>query len=291
MEKVSSSNITKIALISLDLDDTLLTSRKTIPPYTQSILQRLQEMGMILVLNSGRFYHEIKPYADQLQLAKYGGYVISANGQRIHAMRTDKSYEFPMITIQDANDFLSFAKQHHLMCYSHDRTHYHFYASFFYRMMFSCAQWVGKTLPVVKHHLPNALFAWEPSPYPETLSIPLEKLCLIALPHHLRQMNQYIKQQHPGYHTFPINRLSKEIVHSSISKKNAIEKLCQDLSLSMDQVLAFGDAGNDLPLLQEAGIAYTMKNAHPAILRQASRITTNTNDEEGVAKTLASLFL
>lgn len=246
---------------------------------------------MILVLNSGRFYHEIEPYAEQLQLAKYGGFVVSANGQSIHAMRTNAHYEFPMITKQDANAFLSFAKQHHLMCYSHDRTHYHFYASPFYCMMFSCAQWLGKTLPYVKHRLPKSLFVWEPSPYPETFPLPLEKLCLIGLPHHLRQMAQYIQQESPTYHTFPINLLSKEIVHSSISKKNAIEKLCHELSFTMDQVIAFGDAGNDLPLLREAGIAYTMKNAHPSILKQASRITAYSNDEEGVAKTLASLFL
>lgn len=287
---MSSLNTTKIRLISLDLDDTLLKRDKTISDETIKILQRLQKQGMILVLNSGRFYHEIEPYAKQLNLYHNGGYAISANGHTIHNLFTQDRYEFPSITSQDSTLFLRYAKQHHLMCYFHDQINYHVYATLWYRNMFRSAQRIAQALKPILPYFPKSLFAWDPQPYPKQIQVPLEKLCFIGLPQHLEKLSTYVETQKQEYHTFPVNIFSKEIVHHSVSKRNAIAHVCAKHHLTMDQVLAFGDAGNDLPLLKDAGIGYTMKNAHATILKQATHITKYTNEEDGVAQTLAELF-
>ena len=54
-------------------------------------------------------------------------------------------------------------------------------------------------------------------------------------------------------------------------------------------VVAFGDMPNDIPLLSWAGRGVAMGNAHPAVVEVADEVT-RTNDEDGVALYLRTLF-
>ena len=56
-----------------------------------------------------------------------------------------------------------------------------------------------------------------------------------------------------------------------------------------EEVWAFGDMPNDLPLLSWAGRSVAMGNAHPAVREIADEVTL-TNDEDGVAVYLEKLF-
>lgn len=286
---MSSLNTVNIKLISLDLDDTLLTSKKTISQETIEYIQRLRKDGMIIVLNSGRFYHEIEPYAKQLKLDELGGYIISANGQCIYNCKTMQQYEFPRIEASYVNKWLVYSKHHHMVCYLHDEIGYHFYAQAWLRFLFHIAKIAG-SIPQLKRHLPKSLFVWSPQPYPRTYSKEQIKLCFVGLPFMLQKLEAMLHKTTNAYHLFSVNRFSKEVVHSTISKKEALLHICEKEGILMEEVLAFGDSGNDLPLLTSSCIGYAMKNAHPKIQKQASHITTYTNDEDGVLHELKALF-
>ena len=43
-----------MAYIIFDMDDTLLNDRRSITPYTQQVLKKLQAMGHKLVINTAR---------------------------------------------------------------------------------------------------------------------------------------------------------------------------------------------------------------------------------------------
>lgn len=290
MEKVNSLNTTSIQLISLDLDDTLLTNKKTISQETIAYLQRLRSEGMILVLNSGRFYHEIEAYAKQLKLDEIGGYIVCANGQAVHNLLTQERYEFPYITSSYVNAWLSYSKKHHLITYFHDEDGYHFYAQAWLRISFHFAKMIGSCLPFLKKLLPKSLFIWNPQPYPTTIIREQAKLCFIGLPFMLKKLENTITQSTSDYHLFAINQFSKEVVHHTISKKEAILYICEQEKISLSNVLAFGDSGNDLPLLTSGCIAYAMKNAPLFIQKQVAHTTQYTNDEDGVLKELKAIL-
>ncbi|MEU6090937.1 Cof-type HAD-IIB family hydrolase [Streptomyces sp. NPDC047085] len=57
------------------------------------------------------------------------------------------------------------------------------------------------------------------------------------------------------------------------------------LGITADEIAAFGDMPNDLPMLKAVGTSYAMANAHPDVLRTA-RGRTASNDEDGVAQAL-----
>ena len=70
-------------VLVLDLDGTLTNSEKKITEPTKEALLDIQQKGKIVVLASGRPTPGILPLAHELELERYGGYVLSFNGAKI----------------------------------------------------------------------------------------------------------------------------------------------------------------------------------------------------------------
>ena len=74
-----------------------------------------------------------------------------------------------------------------------------------------------------------------------------------------------------------------------ISKATALEKLTMQLKIDSEKTWAFGDEQNDIEMLKWAGCGYAMSNAEPSV-KEASDFIAPSNDEDGVAVTLESVF-
>ena len=77
-------------IIVLDLDGTLTNSKKEISKPTLDALIDIQERGYKVVLASGRPTPGVLPLAKEVQLDKFGGYVLSYNGAKIIDCRTNE---------------------------------------------------------------------------------------------------------------------------------------------------------------------------------------------------------
>ena len=80
-----------------------------------------------------------------------------------------------------------------------------------------------------------------------------------------------------------------EISAAGVTKATTLATLAADLGIGADEVIAFGDMPNDLPLLEWAGTSYAMANAHPTVLALADHVAPP-NDEDGVAAVLTEVF-
>ncbi|MEU8655544.1 Cof-type HAD-IIB family hydrolase [Actinoplanes philippinensis] len=80
-----------------------------------------------------------------------------------------------------------------------------------------------------------------------------------------------------------------EISAAGVTKAAGLAWYCEQEGITADQVVAFGDMPNDIPLLSWAGRGVAVGNAHPA-LRAVADDVTGTNDADGVAAYLSSLF-
>lgn len=76
-----------------------------------------------------------------------------------------------------------------------------------------------------------------------------------------------------------------EILPSGISKATGLEEITKPLGIVSDEVLAFGDMPNDIPMLLWAGLGVAMRNAHPDVLAAADEVTAS-NDDDGVGRVL-----
>jgi Cof subfamily protein (haloacid dehalogenase superfamily) len=89
--------------------------------------------------------------------------------------------------------------------------------------------------------------------------------------------------------TWSAERAPLEIAAPGVSKAAALATLCQDWGVNSAEVIAFGDAPNDLPMLAWAGTSYAVANAHGSVLAATANRTAG-NDEDGVAQVLEDLF-
>ena len=80
-----------------------------------------------------------------------------------------------------------------------------------------------------------------------------------------------------------------EISAAGVTKGAALARLCDLRGIGADDVMAFGDMPNDLPMLAWAGTSYAVANAHPSVLEAAGH-TAPANDDDGVASVLAEVF-
>ena len=80
-----------------------------------------------------------------------------------------------------------------------------------------------------------------------------------------------------------------EISAVGVSKASGLATVCADLGVTADQVVAFGDMPNDLPMLAWAGLGVAVANAHPEVLAAADEVTAR-NDDDGVAQVLDRWF-
>ena len=81
-----------------------------------------------------------------------------------------------------------------------------------------------------------------------------------------------------------------EITHPDATKGNALQQLCNFLQIPMEHVMALGDSGNDITMLQQAGLGVAMGNA-PDFVKAAANICAPRHDEDGAAKAIEEYAL
>lgn len=70
-----------------------------------------------------------------------------------------------------------------------------------------------------------------------------------------------------------------EILSPDVHKGHGLKQLCQEIGVSLEEVIAFGDGDNDIEFLQLAGWGVAMKNARDTLKAVADEISEWTNDE------------
>lgn len=73
-----------------------------------------------------------------------------------------------------------------------------------------------------------------------------------------------------------------ELNAPGVNKGSGLMALAEKLGLRRDQVMAMGDSGNDLSMIEAAGLGVAMGNATPEILAAADAVTAD-NNHDGVA--------
>jgi Cof subfamily protein (haloacid dehalogenase superfamily) len=89
--------------------------------------------------------------------------------------------------------------------------------------------------------------------------------------------------------THSSNSAMMEISAAGVTKAAGLAWLCEQVGVVADEVLAFGDMPNDVPMLSWAGRAVAMANAHPAVREVADEVTLS-NEDDGVADYLERIF-
>lgn len=81
-----------------------------------------------------------------------------------------------------------------------------------------------------------------------------------------------------------------DVFQSNLNKGTIVEPILKIYGLTWDQVMSFGDAGNDIPFISRAGIGVAMGNARKEVQEAADLVAPDCR-EDGVAQVLEELLL
>ncbi len=94
---------------------------------------------------------------------------------------------------------------------------------------------------------------------------------------------------HPEHNVASSGTDFVEITPSGADKGAALARLCDEIGIGANEVIAFGDNNNDLTMLEWAGRSYAMANAVAEAKDSADELTLS-NTEFGVAQVIESLL-
>ena len=267
------------SIIALDLDGTLTNSEKNITPRTFDALMKAQREGVRLVLASGRPTFGIAALANQLQLADYGGYVLSYNGGRIIDW-CKKTVIFSQVVDQKLVPILyDFAEKAQLpivtylpeaILASKNEGEY----------LAEEARINGMPVVVVQNFVEEAMQIAGGS---TKFLIPGEPELLIQLE---SEMKAALSEQMEVFRSAPF---FLELPPKGIDKAQSLQRLLTHLGLERESLMAFGDGFNDLSMIQFAGQGVAMANAVEEVKSIADFVTTS-NEEDGIAQALEQLL-
>jgi Cof subfamily protein (haloacid dehalogenase superfamily) len=125
----------------------------------------------------------------------------------------------------------------------------------------------------------------------ELTSVPAVKLLARSATHQPDEFLELVSRTLGGV-AEPTHSSSSALVEISaagVTKAAGLAWLCDNEGIKADEVIAFGDMPNDIPMITWAGRGVAMGNAHPAVKEVADEVGL-TNDEDGVARYLQELF-
>lgn len=81
-----------------------------------------------------------------------------------------------------------------------------------------------------------------------------------------------------------------EFINKNADKGKGLEALAKYLGVKREEIIAMGDAENDLAMIKYAGLGVAMGNAVEKV-KEASDVVTLTNEQNGVAKIIKEYIL
>lgn len=263
-------------IIFLDIDGTLVNSEKKITPKTKEALMRVQSEGVKLAIASGRPLKGVIPYADELELEKYSGYILPFNGCRIINYGTKEVVYENTLSMDVVKKAYKLSKEYgiELITYKGDiilsETDDNPYMLIEARI---------NKMDVEK--VPSVIDAIEEAPV---------KCLLLGDGDYLGKIEGEIKEKiGSGANVFRSEPFFIEIVPEGLDKAAAIAELISKIGIEQSETIAFGDGYNDISMIEYAGLGVAMSNGCDRIKKAADRIAPD-NDSDGIAAVINDIF-
>lgn len=264
-------------MIVLDLDGTLVDSKKNISEKNKQTLQQAVKKGVHVVLASGRPVKGVLPTAKKLELNQENAYIIAFNGGRIIEIATEKclfeadlpeGYLSQMYDLSRKCDIGFMTYQGNDKLITEDDNEY-----------------IQLELRV------NQLERVTPKSIKEYVNFPVAKYLLAGEPQKIEKAEPLFKEvAGDKLNVFRSDPFFLEILPPKIDKAYALQKLIQKLGIKREEVIACGDGYNDITMLQFAGLGVAMENATEQTKKAADYITLS-NDDDGVAFVIQKFIL
>jgi len=255
-------------MIFLDLDGTLVNSKHEIMPKTKEALLKAQSKGIKVVLASGRPTPGMVSLAQELELEKNDGYILSYNGGCIISCKTGEIVYNKIIEADEMQEIFKMAEKYNVDLLSYDKE--------------TVITNNDKNKFVQIEAEINKIPLIEVKNMQEYITYPVNKFIFLEEGDYLEKIEPEVAKDLPAFSVYRSAPFFLEIMPYGIDKANSMEILAKKLGISMTETIACGDGYNDLGLIKAAGLGVAMGNAIKEVLSIADYIT-ESNNNEGIA--------
>ncbi len=263
-----------IKLVAIDLDGTLLRSNKRLSRANAQAIADATNLGVHVVLASARPPRGVRDIYHRLALDTLQ---VNYNGALIHDMPRGKNVFHQPMPVALAKKIVKFARRKDPDVVISVEVLDKWYTDH-----------VDDKLPTEtsKHFSPDFV-----GPLDAFLTVPVTKLMLLAPPEKLKPIHASVRTKFAKDIAILISDdYLIQLVHKQVDKASALKLVAEQYNIPREQVMAIGDAPNDIGMVQWAGLGIAMDNAWPQLKKVADHIAP-TNDNDGVAHVLKKFIL
>lgn len=265
-------------LIALDIDGTVLREDKSLSPAVVEAVSKASDKGVKVVITTGRPISGISRILNKLNLNSEGDYAIGYNGGLVQKTHNDEvtsqilmpedSFELLYKLSLDLNVHLHLLTSKEVITPNKDISPY----------------------TVLEAHINSIQLLYST---PEEIN-QLEAVNKIMFIDHTEILDSAIENLPDWiYEKFNVVRSTPnflEILPKGVSKGTGIKLLADSLGIKQEEIIAVGDADNDIDMIEYAGLGVAMGNAFENVKAIADYIS-KTNEEDGVAHVINKFIL
>ena len=264
-------NQNQVKLIAIDMDGTLLNSQKEIPEENIKAIQEATAAGIKIVLCTGRPRSGIVPHFEKLGLSEEE-YIIMNNGCSTYETKNWTLLESESLSRSEMEELLHACEDFPgvALTFTGEKSYYV----------------VGNEVPELVAYDAGTVFTEAKA---RSLEEIFEEGQVIFQAMYMAEsepldafQNAVQDRLDQSYSTVRSQEYIFEIMPQGATKASGLKHLAEKLDINRDQIMALGDAANDLEMLQFVGQSVAMGNASDDI-KSLSKYVTLTNDQAGVA--------
>lgn len=264
-----------VRLIAIDLDGTLLHDDMTISDYSRNVIKKAQAQGYEIVVATGRMWDSARKKAEILHLGNVP--LICYTGAWIMMSETGEPVRQDGLSPDLASEILLESKRRG------------WNATSFMDDVIYMDKPNGTEEKYQKYRSKKPVYIGEKFYHPDKLVTRI----VFADPSLKKRLaiRQVVEEKFKGQVdvVFPGDDFV-DVHKKGINKAAAVRFLCDKKGITPEEVMAFGNTENDVPLLQMAGLSYAVSNADK-VAKEAARAICPSNEDDGVAKTIEKVLL
>jgi 5-amino-6-(5-phospho-D-ribitylamino)uracil phosphatase len=252
----------QIRLVAIDLDGTLLDDRKQISPQTAEALLAVAQSGVRVIIASARPPRSVRHIYAALRLETWQ---INYNGALIWDEPAKKTVFHRPLPGGVVRQIVQHARRIYpgvqVSCELMDR-------------WYTDRRDEDHTTETGRMFAPDVI-----APLESFWDVSMTKILLLGNPGHIDELEANLEMVFEK--EMCLVRADPDLIQimdKQVGKAPALQMVAGHYGVTPKQILAIGDAPNDLGMLRFAGAAVAMDNAHPAVKQAAHWIAPSNND-------------
>lgn len=262
-----------IKLIATDLDGTLMSpDHLTVSKYTVNVLKSAHDKGIKLAVATGR---PLALTGDVIDQVPFTDYIIYSNGACVFDRNEERICCSSLIPNETALELIDYLLSNKVFfeVYAEGKSYYQLDTEYLFENTFFSKAFIDEVMMSMTGCRNLSEYLGDKA---------VEKITLYSVKDkdYDKFRDKFLSYDLSVASSFEANL---EATAKTADKGEAVKGICSEMGITSDECMAFGDAGNDCPMLRFAEYSFAMANGTDEC-KAAAKYIAKSNAEDGLAR-------